>query len=76
MTISLSELKAKRAAMTPGEWTIVTTHNAADVLIEVAEAALRWRDAIYGPHPFEAEWHLEVQESTRALRDALAKVKP
>jgi hypothetical protein len=65
--IKLSELKAARAEMTPGEWTadgeygsihanheacgissmgrradavgIVATHNAADVLIEIAEAA-------------------------------------
>ena len=79
MTISLSDLKSKRAAMTQGEWVsspgdaedgevytdepykiimrtgrapvaanatgIVATHNAADVLIEIAEAALAYEQA-------------------------------
>ena len=69
MTISLSDLKALRAAMTQGEWErightfacpgldvgwctfgrdaagIVATHNAADALIEIAEAALEVRAA-------------------------------
>lgn len=67
--VSLTDLKAKRSAMTQGEWErmghtlvspeydvgrcdawadaegIVATHNDADVLIEIAEAALAMKQA-------------------------------
>ena len=105
MTIKLSELKAARAAMTPGPYAaaeanrdgfefleirsptrevvampddemadenaagIVATHNAADVLIEIAEAAKAYEEANlwngFKPDVFSA-WC--------ALRVALAKV--
>lgn len=45
---------------------IVATHNAADVLIEIAEAALADRDA-----PFE-----EADAAMQRLLAALAKIKP
>lgn len=120
MTISLSDLKTKRAAMTQGEWVwdpeddrirteiryewrptsdgrqtlsaiggdsvfdgapcgdqnsslmcapedaigIVATHAAADVLIEIAEAALAYRDA-----PFE-----DCNACLLRLHNALAKI--
>lgn len=110
MTISLSDLKAKRAAMTQGEWRleldrndqqnihtdnlwiallphqclasieqeqernatgIVATHNAADVLIAVCEAALVWR----GP-PGGGRSDAEVIMACETLLATLAKITP
>lgn len=71
MTISLSDLKARRAAMSSGVLGshaagLVATHNAADVLIEIAEAALAYRDA-----PFE-----DCNACLLRLGEALDKVQP
>lgn len=126
MTISLSDLKAKRAAMTQGEWVsrpedaeegevytddeaykiivrisrapvaanatgIVATHNAADVLIEIAEAALAYeqakKDAAVVRYAFrndssdDASRRIEAHDNDegrcfRAYQTALAKIKP
>lgn len=89
MTVSLSDLKAKRAAMTQGEWDdaadgvhlwqvspanatgIVATHNAADVLIEIAEAALAYQRPVYNEQDARDK---EVARIT--MNRALAKIKP
>lgn len=107
MKVSIRDLKAKRAAMTQGEWRlqldrndqqnihtdslwiallphqcltsiereqernatgIVATHNAADVLIEIAEAAL----AIHG----QTLTDQEHTERLSRLSAALRKVQP
>lgn len=117
-TISLSDLKAKRAAMTQGEWVsspedaddgevytddpykiivrtgrapvaanatgIVATHNAADVLIGLAEAALAYEQArkafeesaVMDDRPvFEGHrWKMNARH--RELLAVLAKVSP
>lgn len=86
--VSLTDLKAKRSAMSPGEWErmghtfvspeydvgrcdawadadgIVATHAAADVLIEIAEAALAVSE----------QDCLRDSKATYALRAALAKI--
>lgn len=108
--ISLSDLKAKRAAMTQGEWErightfaspgfdvgwctfgrdatgIVATHNAADVLIEIAEAALTFDeatetlrlahfDAVDGSGRDLPRLNREHSQAKARLRTALAKVR-
>ena len=72
--ISLSDLKAKRAAMNSGALGshatgIAATHNAADVLIEIAEAALAWRG-----QPGGGRSDADVIRACEVLLVALAKI--
>ncbi len=93
--IKFSELKAARAAMTPGDWDrgefaiyagrdhvgslestrdavgVVATHNAADTLIAITEAALAYTRQV------ETEQDARDKEAARrSLIAALAKVSP